>query len=265
MTLTCYFVDAFASQTFHGNPAAVVPLDNWLPDALLQSMAAEHNLAETAYFIATPDGYDIRWFTPKTEVDLCGHATLAAGFVIEQFLDPIATSIAFSSKSGPLGVAIKDGIYTLDFPSRPPTPTSPDEHLLAGLNIPASEILAARDYFAIYETAQQVRELAPDMMSLARIHRFAVIATAPGDEAGIDFVSRFFAPSQGVPEDPVTGSAHSTLIPYWANRLNKTSLRARQISERGGDLFCALAGDRVKIGGHAVLYSKNEIYLSWPD
>ena len=265
MTLTCYIVDAFANQTFHGNPAAVVPLDNWLPDELLQSMAAEHNLAETVYFIATPDGYDIRWFTPKTEVDLCGHATLAAGFVIEQFLDPIATSIAFSSKSGPLGVAIKDGIYTLDFPSRPPSPTSPDEHLLAGLNIAASEILAARDYFAIYETAQQVRELAPDMMSLARIHRFAVIVTAPGDEADIDFVSRFFAPSQGVPEDPVTGSAHSTLIPYWANRLNKTSLRARQISERGGDLFCALAGDRVKIGGHAVLYSKNEIYLSWPD
>ena len=265
MTLTCYIVDAFANQTFHGNPAAVVPLDNWLPDELLQSMAAEHNLAETVYFIATPDGYDIRWFTPKTEVDLCGHATLAAGFVIEQFLDPIATSIAFSSKSGPLGVAIKDGIYTLDFPSRPPSPTSPDEHLLAGLNIAASEILAARDYFAIYETAQQVRELAPDMMSLARIHRFAVIVTAPGDEAGIDFVSRFFAPSQGVPEDPVTGSAHSTLIPYWANRLNKTSLRARQISERGGDLFCALAGDRVKIGGHAILYSKNEIYLSWPD
>lgn len=265
MTLTCYIVDAFANQTFRGNPAAVVPLDNWLSDELLQSMAAEHNLAETVYFIATPDGYDIRWFTPKTEVDLCGHATLAAGFVIEQFLDPIATSIAFSSKSGPLGVAIKDGIYTLDFPSRPPSPTSPDEHLLAGLNIPASEILAARDYFAIYETAQQVRELAPDMMSLARIHGFAVIVTAPGDEADIDFVSRFFAPSQGVPEDPVTGSAHSTLIPYWANRLNKTSLRARQISERGGDLFCALAGDRVKIGGHAVLYSKNEIYLSWPD
>ena len=261
MTLTSYIVDAFATQIFHGNPAAVVPLETWLPDTLLQSMAAEHNLAETVYFVATRSGYDLRWFTPKTEVDLCGHATLAAGFVIEQFLDPGATSINFSSKSGPLAVEIKDGIYTLDFPSRPPTATSPDEHLLAGLDIPAIEILAARDYFAIYETAQQVRDLAPDMVSLARIHRFAVIATAPGDEAGVDFVSRFFAPAIGVPEDPVTGSAHSTLIPYWAGRLNKTTLFAKQISERGGDLFCALAGDRVKIGGHAVLYSKNQIYL----
>lgn len=261
MTLSCYIVDAFSREPFHGNPAAVVPLDNWLPDDLLQSMAAEHNLAETVYFVATPDGYDIRWFTPKTEVDLCGHATLAAGFVIEQFLDPLATTINFQSKSGPLGVEIKDEIYTLDFPSRPPTASSPDEHLLAGLDIPASEILAARDYFAIYDTAQQVRDLAPDMMSLARIHRFAVIATAPGDEPGIDFVSRFFAPSQGIPEDPVTGSAHSTLIPYWAKRLNKTKMLAKQISERGGDLFCTFAGDRVKIGGHAVLYSKNEIYL----
>ena len=261
MTLICYIVDAFTDKAFHGNPAAVVPLDSWLPDDLLQAMAAEHNLAETVYFVQRPDGYDIRWFTPKTEVDLCGHATLASGFVIEQFIDPLATSITFHSKSGPLGVAIRDGIYTLDFPSRPPTPCSPDEHLLGGLNLPAKEILAARDYFAIYETADEVRRLAPDMLALSRIHRFAVIVTAPGDQPGVDFVSRFFAPAQGVPEDPVTGSAHSTLIPYWAKRLGKTEMRAKQISERGGDLFCALAGDRVKIGGNAVLYSKNEIYV----
>lgn len=261
MTLTCYIVDAFTSHPFRGNPAAVVPLDSWLPDSLLQSMAAEHNLAETVYFVQTPDGYDIRWFTPKTEVDLCGHATLASGFVIEQFIEPVATSLTFHSKSGPLGLDIKDGVYTLDFPSRPPTPTSPDEHLLAGLNLPARQILAARDYFAIYDTAAEVRALNPDMLALSRIHRFAVIATAPGDEPGIDFVSRFFAPAQGVPEDPVTGSAHSTLIPYWANRLQKSHMQAKQISERGGDLTCSLAGDRVKIGGRAVLYSKNEIYL----
>ncbi len=261
MTLTCYVVDAFTNQPFHGNPAAVIPLDVWLPDDLLQSMAAEHNLAETVYFVQTPDGYDIRWFTPKTEVDLCGHATLASGFVIEQFIEPLATAITFHSKSGPLGVEIRDGIYTLDFPSRPPTPCSPDEHLLAGLNLPAKEILAARDYFAIYDTADEVRRLEPDMLALSRIHRFAVIVTAPGDEPGIDFVSRFFAPAQGVPEDPVTGSAHSTLIPYWAKRLGKSDLRARQISDRGGYLVCAMAGDRVKIGGQAVLYSKNEIYL----
>jgi PhzF family phenazine biosynthesis protein len=262
MTLTCYIVDAFTDQPFHGNPAAVVPLDTWLPDHLLQSMAAEHNLAETVYFVQTPDGYDIRWFTPKTEVDLCGHATLASGFVIEKFIDPLATSIVFQSKSGPLGLDIEDGIYTLDFPSRPPTPTSPDEHLLAGLNLPPQLILAARDYFAVYETADEVRRLEPDMQALSRIHRFAVIATAPGDEPGVDFVSRFFAPGQGVPEDPVTGSAHSTLIPYWSDRLGKLEMHGKQISERGGTLFCALAGDRVKIGGSAVLYSKNEIYLA---
>jgi PhzF family phenazine biosynthesis protein len=261
MTLTCYVVDAFTNRPFHGNPAAVIPLENWLPDDLLQSMAAEHNLAETVYFVQTPDGYDIRWFTPKTEVDLCGHATLASGFVIEQFIDPLASSITFQSKSGPLGLTIENGLYTLDFPSRPPSATSPDEHLLAGLNLPARQILAARDYFAIYDTAEEVRRLDPDMLALSRIHRFAVIATAPGDEPGLDFVSRFFAPAQGVPEDPVTGSAHSTLIPYWSNRLGKTQLVAKQISERGGDLFCSLAGDRVKIGGHAVLYSKNEICL----
>jgi len=262
MTLTCYVVDAFTDTPFHGNPAAVVPLDFWLPDDILQAMAAEHNLAETAYFVKTPTSYDIRWFTPQTEVDLCGHATLASGFVIEKFVAPHTTSITFNSKSGPLGLDINDGIYTLDFPSRPPTATSPDEHLLESLNIPAAQILAARDYFAIYETADQVRNLAPDMAAMARIHRFAVIVTAPGDQPGIDFVSRFFAPAQGIPEDPVTGSAHSTLIPYWANRLGKTQMKARQISARGGTLFCSLSGGRVKIGGHAVLYSKNEIYLN---
>lgn len=264
MNLTCYVVDAFSDQVFHGNPAAVVPLDSWLPDNVMQAIAAEHNLAETVYFVQRPDGYDIRWFTPKTEVDLCGHATLASGFVIEQFIEPLATSITFHSKSGPLGVEIRGGVYTLDFPSRPPAPCSPDEHLLDGLNLPAKEILAARDYFAIYETADEVRRIAPDMPTLSRSHRFAAIVTAPGDEPGVDFVSRFFAPAQGVLEDPVTGSAHSTLIPYWAKRLGKNELRAKQISERGGDLFCALAGDRVKIGGHAVLYSKNEIYLPTP-
>lgn len=261
MTLTCYVVDAFTDSIFHGNPAAVVPLEQWLPDALLQSMAAEHNLAETVYFVPTASGYHIRWFTPKSEVDLCGHATLASGFVIRKFLRPDLTSITFDSTSGPLGVAIDGDVFTLDFPSRPPTAVSPDEHLLNGLNIAPAKILAARDYFAVYDTAAEVRALTPNMLDLARIHRFAVICTAPGDEPGIDFVSRFFAPAQGIPEDPVTGSAHSSLIPYWAGELNKTTLRAKQISERGGDLYCALAGDRVKIGGQAVLYSKNEIYI----
>jgi PhzF family phenazine biosynthesis protein len=261
MSLTCFVVDAFTDSPFHGNPAAVVPLDAWLPDHLLQSMAAEHNLAETVYFVLAPDGYQIRWFTPLTEVDLCGHATLAAGFVIEQFLDPLARSIRFLSKSGPLGLDIAGGVYTLDFPSRPPSPIHPDEHLLQGLNLEPSRVLAARDYLAVYDSADQVRALTPDMLALSRIHRFAVIATAPGDEPGVDFVSRFFAPGQGVPEDPVTGSAHCTLIPYWASLLGKTSLFARQISSRGGELHCVLDGDRVRIGGRAVLYSRNEIFL----
>ncbi len=263
MTLSCYVVDAFTDQPFRGNPAAVVPLESWLPDDLLQSMAAEHNLAETVYFVGRPDGYEIRWFTPVTEVDLCGHATLAAGFVIEQFLDPLVDSLQFHSKSGRLGLAIADGVYTLDFPSRPPSPIHPDENLLHGLIQPPTQVLAARDYLAVYESAADVRALVPDMNALSRIHRFAVIATAPGDEPGVDFVSRFFAPAQGVPEDPVTGSAHSTLIPYWAERLGKEALFARQISRRGGELYCRLAGDRVRIGGKAVLYSKSEIYLPW--
>jgi len=261
MILQSFVVDAFTDRPFHGNPAAVVPLNAWLPDDLLQSMAAEHNLAETVYFVAQHNGFHIRWFTPKTEVDLCGHATLAAGFVIRQFLDSDASTIHFDSKSGLLKVSVDADVYTLDFPSRPATGIQADEHLQAGLNLKPRRVLAARDYLAVYDSAAEIRSLSPDMRELERIHRFAVIATAPGDEPGIDFVSRFFAPAQGVPEDPVTGSAHSTLIPYWAAELGKTKLRARQLSSRGGELFCQLAGDRVQIGGHAVLYSRNEIYI----
>ncbi|WP_031498376.1 PhzF family phenazine biosynthesis protein [Bryobacter aggregatus] len=261
MVLTAYVVDAFTDQLFQGNPAAVVPLEGWLPDPLLQSIAAEHNLAETVYFLSEGDRYQIRWFTPKSEVDLCGHATLASAFVLKTLLRPELTQVVFESKSGPLGVTISGDLYTLDFPSRPPAPVLADEHLLAGLQLPPQEVLASRDYFAVYRSEDEIRRLQPDMLELSRIKRFAVIATAPSEQPGIDFVSRFFAPAQGVPEDPVTGSAHSTLIPYWAARLGKSRLRAKQISERGGELECELAGDRVKIGGRAVLYSKNEIYI----
>ena len=261
MLLTAYVVDAFTDKIFHGNPAAVIPLQTWLPDDLMQSIAAEHNLAETVFFVPEGPGYRIRWFTPAIEIDLCGHATVASAFVIQNFIDPSVINIVFESKSGQLGVSIHNDLFTLDFPSRPPTSVIPDEYLLPGLKIQPEQVLASRDYFAVYATAHQLRELAPDMGALARIHRFAVIATAPSDQPGIDFLSRFFAPAQGIPEDPVTGSAHSTLIPYWAARLGKDTLRARQISPRGGDLWCQLAGDRVKIGGRAVLYSKNEIYI----
>jgi predicted PhzF superfamily epimerase YddE/YHI9 len=261
MTLTAYVVDAFAGEIFRGNPAAVVPLEAWLPDELMQAMAAEHNLAETAYFVREAEGYRLRWFTPKVEVDLCGHATVAAAFVLKNCLGMEGGSVAFESRSGKLGVEIADGIYTLDFPSRPATVVPADEFLVAGLGAAPQEVLAARDYLVRFDSEEEVRALEPDFATLKRCHRFAVIATAPGAEAGVDFVSRFFAPAQGIDEDPVTGSAHSTLIPYWAGQLGKAKLFARQISERGGQLHCELAGDRVKIGGQAVLYSKNEIYI----
>jgi PhzF family phenazine biosynthesis protein len=261
MTLTGYIVDAFADQPFRGNPAAVVPLDTWLPDAVMQQMAMEHNLAETVFFVREGEGYRIRWFTPVSEVDLCGHATLAAAFVIAQFVEPGAAQVDFVSRSGPLGVSIEDGVYTLDFPSRPPQLVEVDPQVAAGLGGKPEVVLAARDYLAVYRTAAEVRTLRPDMGVLAKVDRFAVIATAPGDEAGVDFVSRFFAPAQGVLEDPVTGSAHSTLIPYWAERLGKTDMVARQLSPRGGELYCRARGERVDIGGRAVLYAKTEIYI----
>lgn len=262
-TLSAYVVDAFAKEVFHGNPAAVVPLDSWLPIEIMQSIAAEHNLAETVFFVKTAPGhYHIRWFTPVEEMDLCGHATVASAFVIEQFLEPGLSAIEFSSMSGPLGVAIADGIYTLDFPSRPPVETIKHALLLPGMRESPEEILGSkRDYFLVYENAEQIRDLDPEYSHLAKLDRIGVIATAIGDEPGVDFVSRFFAPKTGINEDPVTGSAHSTLIPFWAGRLGKTKLFAQQISPRHGDLYCELVGDRVKIGGHAVLYSKSEIYI----
>ena len=261
MSLTAYVVDAFTDRVFQGNPAAVIPLQHWLADELMQSIAAEHNIAETVFFVPIAGGYHIRWFTPVAEIDLCGHATLASAFVLKRFIVPALTKIAFESKSGPLGVEIAGDLYTLDFPSRPPTEVAVSPYVSSGLKLPAQQILAARDYFAIYASEEELRSLDPDMGDLSRIDRLGVIATAPSSQTGIDFVSRFFAPATGIPEDPVTGSAHSTLIPYWAARLGKAKMRAKQISPRGGDLECELAGDRVRIGGHAVLYSKNEIYI----
>jgi PhzF family phenazine biosynthesis protein len=261
VTLSGYIVDAFADRPFAGNPAAVAPLEAWLPDALMQQMAMEHNLAETAFFLREGESYRIRWFSPVSEVDLCGHATLAAAFVIAQFVEPGAAQVNFLSRSGPLGVSVRDGTYTLDFPSRPAQQVDVDPQVALGLGGSPQVVLAARDYLAVYRTAAEVRALRPDMSLLAKLDRFAVIATAPGDEAGVDFVSRFFAPAQGVPEDPVTGSAHSTLIPYWAERLGKTEMVARQLSPRGGELYCRARGERVDIGGRAVLYAKTQIYI----
>ena len=252
MRLPLYQVDAFTERRFAGNPAAICPLPKWLPDATLQAIAAENNLAETAYFVAEPDGYRLRWFTPAVEVDLCGHATLAAAYVLMNCLGFGGDQVTFHSRSGPLTVARSGEMVTLDFPSRPGERQPIDPAIAAALGATPTEILAARDTMCVLATAAEVRALQPDMTALKQLAPWALIVTAPGDDC--DFVSRFFAPKQGIDEDPVTGSAHCTLTPYWAARLGKTNLFARQVSPRGGELWCEDRGDRVRISGHGALY-----------
>lgn len=258
MRLKMYQVDAFASEVFKGNPAAVCPLDSWLPDAAMQSIAMENNLAETAFFVPQGDGYHLRWFTPETEIDLCGHATLGSAYIVFRFLKPDALSVAFDTRSGRLTVD-RDGEWlTLDFPARPPEPATPCHNLLAALGGAPEAVYASRDYMVVYNSAAEILALKPNMSALMDLDRFAVIVTAPGD-GECDFVSRFFAPAHGVPEDPVTGSAHCTLVPYWAERLGKSELLARQVSRRGGELRCTLSGDRVRMSGKGVLFLTGEI------
>ena len=259
MRLPIFEVDAFTSQVFRGNPAAVCPLPSWLDDATLQAIAAENNLAETAFVVGGDGAYEIRWMTPKTEVDLCGHATLASAFVLFAEGEKERDEVVFRSKSGELRVRRDGDLLTLDFPSRPPKTVTATDDLLEGLGRPPGEVWAARDYLAVYEREEDVRALAPDFARLARVDRFAVIVTAPGTK--VDFVSRFFAPKQGIAEDPVTGSAHCTLVPYWAKRLGKKRLHAHQVSARGGELFCEDRGERVAISGHAVRYLQGTIEI----
>lgn len=258
MKIPYFVVDAFASKPFHGNPAGVCPLLKWLDDVTMQSIAAENNLSETAFFVPRGEDYDLRWFTPATEVDLCGHATLASAFILFSELGAPGDVLRFHSKSGILIVTRNSDILTLDFPSRPPGPCVTPDVLIRALGKKPLEVLKARDYFCIFADEDDVRSLRPDFASLATLNQM-VIVTAPGGDC--DFVSRFFAPNAGVPEDPVTGSAHCTLIPYWATRLGRTKLSARQVSGRGGELFCELAGERVHIGGKAVLYSQGQIEI----
>jgi len=246
-----YQIDAFANQVFKGNPAGVCPLKKWLPDDILLAVAAENNLSETAFFIPQQDYFDLRWFTPVAEVDLCGHATLASAYVIFNELDYKGEAILFQSHSGPLRVNRDNKRLALDFPTRFPEPCDPPPDLLKGLSGNPQEILQAEDYLVIYSTEDEIRNLNPDMEKLIRFPR-GVIASAPGDDC--DFVSRFFVPALGIPEDPVTGSAHCVLTPYWSQRLGKRNLYARQISSRGGELFCADAGERTIIAGEAVKY-----------
>ncbi len=262
-----FHVDAFTQSAFAGNPAGVCPLQAWLPTALMQQIAAENNLAETAFIVPRAGSvadYDIRWFTPTVEIDLCGHATLASAHVLFAHLGFAEPAVVFYSQSGPLHVSREpDGRFTLDFPSRPPQLLAPHPTGLAdGLRATPVHVLAARDLLAVFNTEAEVLALKPDFVRIAALEYVGVIATAPGSAAdGIDFVSRFFAPRVGVPEDPVTGSAHGTLIPYWAQKLGKTELRARQISPRGGDLWCRLRDDRVDISGYAVTYATGEIMI----
>jgi PhzF family phenazine biosynthesis protein len=261
MRLPMYQVDAFTDSLFGGNPAAVCPLDAWLPDAVMQAIAAENNLSETAFFVREGGDYALRWFTPSVEVDLCGHATLAAGHVVFSFLEPARAAVSFRTvKAGTLTVSRDGDLLVMDFPARPATPCEPPAGLLAALGGSPREVLRARDHLIVYETAAEIAALKPDLAALAKVDCWAAIVTAPGDN-GVDFASRFFAPAQGIPEDPVTGSAHCTLVPYWAKRLGKTEFEARQLSRRGGALRCALNGDRVSIGGKAVVYLEGQIEL----
>jgi PhzF family phenazine biosynthesis protein len=259
LNIRIFQVDAFTSAVFTGNPAAVCPLESWLPDKLLQSIAAENNLAETAFFVPENGQFHLRWFTPACEVDLCGHATLASAHVLFKELGHQGDLIRFETKSGELVVRREGDRLAMNFPSRPPQAVEPHGDLLRALGGQPAEVFAARDYLVVYRSEQEVKALRPDMTAISQIDRFATIVTAPGDDC--DFVSRFFAPAQGIPEDPATGSSHCTLTPYWAKRLGKTKLHARQVSPRTGELFCELLGDRVEISGHTALFLKGQICL----
>ncbi|HTC32042.1 MAG TPA: PhzF family phenazine biosynthesis protein [Bryobacteraceae bacterium] len=260
LKLPMYQVDAFAGRVFTGNPAAVCPLESWLPDAQMQSIAAENNLAETAFFVKNGSGYKLRWFTPAVEVDLCGHATLASASVILNDITPGERSVSFETKSGTLTVTREGDLYSLDFPARPPEVcANVYPGLVAAVGGKPETVLAAQDYFLVYGSEDELRSLRPDMAALMNIDRFAVIVTAPGRE--FDFVSRFFAPAKGVPEDPVTGRAHCSLIPYWSKRLGKKKLRAHQASPRGGEVWCEDRGERVTISGKAVRFFEGSIFL----
>jgi PhzF family phenazine biosynthesis protein len=260
MRIPLYQVDAFTDRTFAGNPAAVCLLDRWPEDALLQSIAAENNLSETAFLVKDGARYALRWMTPVTEVELCGHATLAAAFVILNHLAPTLDEVTFDTLSGELRVHRGNGGLHMDFPALPPLPCACPPELLAALGKPPQEVLRSSTFYvARYDNANDIRTLQPNMAKLLAIDLMGVIVTAPGDSE--DFVSRVFGPKVGIPEDPVTGSAHSVLTPYWAAQLGKPRLHARQISARGGELFCELRGDRVDIAGQAVLFMQGEIRL----
>jgi len=263
MELRLFQIDAFASQVFRGNPAAVCPLAEWLPDEKMQEIAQENNLAETAFFVPRNGGFHLRWFTPRLEVDLCGHATLASAFVLFNELHPELESVEFASRSGPLFVRRNGKMLTMDFPTwHLESLEAPPTALLAGLGSKPQEVYSVtsgNNYFAVYSSEAEVVALQPDFAKLETLHPSGVIVTAPGNNS--DCSSRYFAPSYGIPEDPATGSIHSALTPFWAKRLNKKEIHARQVSPRGAELFCEDNGNRVLISGYAVKYMEGKIYV----
>lgn len=311
MKLTIYQVDAFTEKVFQGNPAAIIPLQNWISDELMQKIAMENNLSETAFFVKKSSrqtssnmggfanthpeisglptqetdknkasstsgdsaadfpplgepkgaGYHIRWFTPEYEIDLCGHATLASAYIIKNFLEPHLAEVNFTTqKAGNLKAVAKDGMYALDFPSRMPQACEVPEQLFKSLNITtAVEVLKSRDYFVVLPNEEAVKDVEPDFTLMKQLDSIGVIVTAKGQSA--DVVSRCFYPGAGIPEDPVTGSAHCNIIPYWSAKLNTTKLFCKQLSQRGGDLHCELHGDRVLMSGKCVLFLEGEITI----
>ncbi len=259
MKLSIYQVDAFTTKLFGGNPAAIVPLDDWLPVPEMQKIAAENNLAETAFFIPKGADFEIRWFTPNLEIDLCGHATLATAHVLYTELGYTDKVVHFHTlKAGTLSVSHENGLYTLDFPSRPVSTCEIPTGLLDAIGgNPPIEVLHARDYLLVYENEADVLALKPDFSALLKITEMGIIATSKGDKS--DFVSRFFIPGAGINEDSVTGSTHCNLIPYWAEKLGKTDLHTFQVSERRGELWCTFKGERVLMAGNAITYLRGEI------
>jgi PhzF family phenazine biosynthesis protein len=261
MRTPIFQIDAFTTRRFAGNPAAVMPMDTFPADATLQAIAAENNLAETAFLLPEGGDYRLRWFTPATEVPLCGHATLASAAVVMERLEPGRTTVVFHSASGPLTVNRVGPGYVMNFPARASERIAPPPGLAEALGVVPAEVFGnAFNYLALLESPQVLRQLAPDMAVIARIDRPGVIVTASGDQQ-FDFISRYFAPAKGIPEDSVTGAAHCMLTPYWAHRLGKTTFRAFQASRRGGEVICRLKGDRVELEGSCVFYLEGEVEI----
>jgi PhzF family phenazine biosynthesis protein len=263
MDIRLFQIDAFTGRPFGGNSAAVCPLETWLDDATMQAIATENNLSETAFYVPRGEAFELRWFTPAAEIDLAGHPTLATAYVILELLEPRRDSVRFeTTKSGPLAVIRRGDRLAMDFPSRPPAPKPDIGDVAAALRARPAEVLAARDGLAVFAREADVAALAPDFDKVAALDCMGLIATAPADPgSGWDFVSRFFVPRHNINEDPVTGSAHCTLIPYWSAKLGKTKLAARQISKREGQLWCEDRGDRVEIAGQCAFYMEGVIRL----